>query len=71
MNKKEVIANYVNNYNLKIYEVSEDYIIAGIDKIKKYKLYDGYNYGECKYFNYKGIKIYLNECIRKGTMWNN
>ena len=66
----EVIANWAFDYNLKIYEVNEDYVIAGTDKIRKYKLYDGYNYGECKYFNYKGTKIYLNECVKKGSVWN-
>ena len=55
-----------NNASLNIYNIEygiDDYVVAGInnDKPRKHKLY---NNSKGTYFNFGGIRNYLNEFIR-------
>lgn len=65
MKKEQIIASYplTNNGGIAIYEVNEDYVIAGLNnnRPKKYKLY---NNTKGFFFNWGRIRIYLHECVR-------
>lgn len=63
--EKKIIASYplTNVAGIAIYEVNEDYVIAGLnnDKPRRYKVY-----GNTKgfFFNWGRIRIYLHECLK-------